>query len=212
MLRNSRRRLKVDRPLRRHGRSDARVPARLPLVDCPRRHANLVGQLRSRPHRVDSLCNWIRGVHTQQFGTESSDCQAADSSAVYAHDWRMDSDKEAFGKRLNLAFDLRGEKLGVSSKPIDRKRYLSKVTGVGERHAGNYLKGQKMPEPEGLIVIAKALGVSWEWLAIGSGDMLPIYLLPEEAQILRELSPVDRARLFNASKILFTSNNTNVSA
>ena len=101
--------------------------------------------------------------------------------------------KQDFARRLVLALD----HAGISTKPIDRKRYLSHIAGVSERHAGNYLSGEKLPTPEGMIDLAIRLGVAWDWLATGRGFMLSTNLTAEEALTIQALSNEDRHRLFS---------------
>lgn len=106
--------------------------------------------------------------------------------------------KQDFARRLVLALD----HAGVSTKPIDRKRYLAHIAGVSERHAGNYLAGEKLPTPEGMIDLAIRLGVAWDWLATGRGFMLPTNLTAEEVLTIQALSNEDRQRLFQIGQVL----------
>lgn len=106
--------------------------------------------------------------------------------------------KHDFARRLALALDF----AKVSTRPADRKRYLAGLARVTERHAGNYLAGEKLPTPEGMIDLAIRLGVSWDWLATGRGIMVPINLTPEEALTLHALSHEDRQKLFHIGQVL----------
>lgn len=106
--------------------------------------------------------------------------------------------KHDFARRLVLALD----HAGISTKPIDRKRYLAHISGVSERHAGNYLAGEKLPTPEGMIELAIRLGVAWDWLATGRGLMLQTNLTAEEALTIQALSNEDRHRLFQIGQVL----------
>lgn len=203
MLRNSRYRLQCNSPIRRDSSRDPIIPTSPPLVDCSRGYPELLGQLRTRPSNLDCFGYRIGVFHVTQFGTDSSDCQDTDSSVGLHHAYSMDNDKKAFGKRLVRALEAQEQRIGIVRTTIERKRYLCSVTGIGERQAGNYLHGEKLPEPDGLMALAKDLGVSWEWLAIGTGDMLPLDLTPDEAALLRALSPAERARLFQVGQVLF---------
>jgi len=82
---------------------------------------------------------------------------------------RIDDVKTRFAERLSQALSI----AGVNDKSIAKKRHLSALAGVTERHAGNYLAGEKLPTMEGMIVIATQLGVSLEWLATGRGAIFP---------------------------------------
>lgn len=113
------------------------------------------------------------------------------------HDLGMNT-KIDFAKRLAEALDLNR----VDSRPIDRKRYIAKAMTVTERHAGNYLSGEKMPTTEGLIELAEKLKVSWEWLATGRGIPTPMEFTPEEMQVLTMLNPMEREKLFQIGKVL----------
>ena len=106
--------------------------------------------------------------------------------------------KQDFARRLVLALD----HAGISTKPIDRKRYLSHIAGVSERHAGNYLSGEKLPTPEGMIDLAIRLGVAWDWLATGRGFMLSTNLTAEETLTIQALSQEDRQKLFQIGQVL----------
>jgi transcriptional regulator with XRE-family HTH domain len=106
--------------------------------------------------------------------------------------------KQDFARRLVAALDY----AKVSTRPVDRKRYLAHIAGVTERHAGNYLSGEKMPTTEGMIDLAIRLGVAWEWLATGRGTMLSIGLTPEETSTIQALSTKDRERLFQIGQVL----------
>jgi hypothetical protein len=83
---------------------------------------------------------------------------------------RKDDAKTRFADRLSQAITL----AGVPDKRIDKKRHLSAIASVTERHAGNYLTGEKLPTMEGMIGLAIQLGVALEWLATGRGPMLPV--------------------------------------
>ena len=83
---------------------------------------------------------------------------------------RNDNAKTRFADRLSKALTL----AGVPDKSIDKKRHLSAIASVTERHAGNYLAGEKLPTMEGMIDLAIQLGVALEWLATGRGPMLPL--------------------------------------
>jgi len=106
--------------------------------------------------------------------------------------------KKLFAARLAAALD----HAKVSTRPPERKKYLSEATGVTERHAGNYLSGDKLPTPEGLIELAIKLGVDWTWLATGQGCMVPQKLTDAEAATLSALSAADRERLFQIGAVL----------
>jgi len=82
---------------------------------------------------------------------------------------RKDDTKTRFADRLSQALTM----AGVPDKSIDKKRHLSAIASVTERHAGNYLTGEKLPTMEGMIDMAIQLGVALEWLATGRGPMLP---------------------------------------
>jgi hypothetical protein len=82
---------------------------------------------------------------------------------------RKDDTKTRFAYRLSQALTL----AGVPDKSINKKRHLSAIASVTERHAGNYLAGEKLPTMEGMIDLAIQLGVALEWLATGRGPMLP---------------------------------------
>ncbi len=83
---------------------------------------------------------------------------------------RSENSKTRFADRLSQALTL----AGVTDKTIDKKRHLSAIASVTERHAGNYLTGEKLPTMEGMIGLAIQLGVALEWLATGRGPMLPV--------------------------------------
>lgn len=106
--------------------------------------------------------------------------------------------KQDFARRLVLALD----HAWVSTKPIDRKRFLAHIASVSERHAGNYLAGEKLPTPEGMIDLAIRLGVAWDWLATGRGLMLPTNFTTEEVLTIQALSAEDRHRLFQIGQVL----------
>lgn len=64
--------------------------------------------------------------------------------------------------RLKIALDARGMGAGT----------LERTAGLGNSVVGNLLWGRRTsPRPETLDKIAKALGVSYQWLATGEGPM-----------------------------------------
>jgi hypothetical protein len=106
--------------------------------------------------------------------------------------------KQAFGVRLTQALDHQG----ISPVAADRKRYLSKLLDITERHAGNYLRGDKLPSSEGMIDIAKKLRINPTWLIAGIGPMQPL----SDAEIahilmLRTLTPSDQEKVFRVSEV-----------
>ena len=107
-------------------------------------------------------------------------------------------DRHGFARRLAHALDLNG----VGRADIDRKRYLASLMNVSERHAGNYLRGDKLPTTEGTIDLAKKLGVSVEWLANGTLPIKPLPLTQDQIRILERLTPDQLARLFQIGGIL----------
>lgn len=177
----------------------ALIPTRGPLVDSPGRHAKLLGQLGAGPGGMDRFRYRVR-VHGGKFGTDSSESQArcaTDSSEEFGHDEGMET-RHHFSARLKLALDHHG----VTTRPVERKRYLALLTGVSERHAGNYLAGEKLPTSEGIIALAGKLGVSHEWLATGRGPMLLPGLTDAQAEILSRLSAEEKERLFRIGQLL----------
>jgi transcriptional regulator with XRE-family HTH domain len=107
-------------------------------------------------------------------------------------------DRHGFARRLAHALDLNG----VGRADIDRKRYLASLMNISERHAGNYLRGDKLPTTEGTIDLAKKLGVSVEWLANGTLPIKPLPLTQDQIRILERLTPDQLARLFQIGGIL----------
>lgn len=190
---------KINRARGWHSVRDSSLPPRFPFIDSARGNPELQGQFWARTGKTDGLGNGV-SFHGLKSGTISSACQApsvADSSTHFVHDSVMDI-KEDFGRRLIAALD----HAKVSTRTIDRKRYLAHIAGVTERHAGNYLSGEKMPTTEGMIDLAIRLGVSWEWLATGRGSMLSVGLTPEETSTIQALSTKDRERLFQIGQVL----------
>ena len=185
--------------VRGHCRHDSRIPPGAPLVDRPRGNSSQnFRQFRARTSGVDCLrYRIVFGVHEAKCGTDSSACQPTESSDVSGHPFGMDT-KKRFAIRLATALD----HAGVSTRPIERKRYLSQSSAVSERHAGNYLSGDKMPTTEGLIELAIKLGVDWTWLATGQGCMVPANLTEAESATLGALSSADRERLFQIGAVL----------
>lgn len=179
-----------------------KVPSGAPLVDCARRNPDHPGQLGTGPGALDRFCNRIL-VHADKSGTTCSGCQgilAPDSSGAWNHAFQMNT-KQEFARRLALALD----HAGAPHKPIDRKRWIARRCDITERHAGNYLRGAKMPTIEGLIELALMMCVSWEWLATGRGQMTPIDLTPEEitcVRAVRSLPPGERTRLISVIDVL----------
>lgn len=106
--------------------------------------------------------------------------------------------KQDFARRLAKALDY----AGVSTRMIERKRYLASIAKVSERHAGNYLAGAKLPTPEGMIDLAIRLGVSWDWLATGRGWMVTVNLTEEEILTLQAMTEEERSRFFQIGKVL----------
>lgn len=203
MLRHTRRRFQRHRAPWRDGGWNAGLPSRPPFIDSACRYPQFLGQLGARPGDQDSFGYGIGVFHVPHGRTFGSGLQETDSSRHISHHVGMDSDKHDFGRRLILALEAQEQRTGMSRTSAERKRYLHKLMGVTERHAGNYLLGKKLPEPDGLMALAKALGVSWEWLATGRGYMFPVDITPDEAALLMSLSPADRARLFQVGQILF---------
>lgn len=107
-------------------------------------------------------------------------------------------DREGFSKRLAHALDLNH----VGRAAIERKRYLVHLMGISERHAGNYLSGDKLPATEGLIDLAHKLHVSVEWLASGILPVRPLPLTQEQISVLERLSQDQLERLFQIGCIL----------
>jgi transcriptional regulator with XRE-family HTH domain len=107
-------------------------------------------------------------------------------------------DRDGFTRRLTQALDLNG----VERTAIERKRFLARLMQVSERHAGNYLSGTKLPTTEGMIDLARKLGVALEWLANGTLPIRPLRLTPEQVGVLERLSPEQIDRLFQIGGIL----------
>ena len=106
--------------------------------------------------------------------------------------------KHDFAKRLIAALDHNH----VEPTDIARKRFLGKTLSITERHAGNYLKGEKLPTPEGMVNLSILLGVSLDWLMTGRGLMLPL----SEAETshvadTRKLDEPDREKVYRLSQV-----------
>lgn len=107
-----------------------------------------------------------------------------------------------FSRRLIKALD----RAGVSRDGAQRKKWLADACDVTPRHAGNYLNGAKLPTTGGLMVLAQALGVAYEWLTTGRGPMLPLDLSEEQAAALLSLDASERDRLFAIANVLHSAN------
>ncbi len=182
-----------------NGRDYATLPSRGPFVDRARGYPKLFGQLGTRPSNQDCGLDGVFVHAGANNGTDSSACQAkivTESSNQVRHARRMDRD--GFTRRLTQALDLNG----VERTAIERKRFLARLMQVSERHAGNYLSGTKLPTTEGMIDLARKLGVALEWLANGTLPIRPLRLTPEQVGVLERLSPEQIDRLFQIGGIL----------
>lgn len=198
MTRNADRLLNLDRPLSRNGIHAPAGPSRAPFVDGAAADAELFAQLWPRAGGLDGERDRVFGVHACQFGTESSVCQATESSMALRHAQSMNI-KEKFAERLVHALDNKG----VAENDAGRKRYLAKLLGISERQVGNYLRAEKLPSQENMLHIAEDLGVNINWLMLGAG---PVERLDEfevsYLMRLRRLDPENRVRLYRIAEAL----------
>lgn len=96
------------------------------------------------------------------------------------------SERAAFGRRLSELLD----RAGMSASD------LAKMLGVSYEMARRYTKGVAVPEFEGLVRLAKLLGVSPLWLATGQLDQLAGG--KPEGRTVRMLSPEEAANYESA--------------
>lgn len=106
--------------------------------------------------------------------------------------------KRDFSLRLVQALDA----AGVEPVHVERKRYLHRVLDITPRHAGNYLNGEKLPTPEGMVKLAMCLGVSLDWLMTGQGLMQPL-TAAEQTHLAetRQLAEPDREKVYRLSQV-----------
>ncbi len=66
-----------------------------------------------------------------------------------------------------------GERIKLSALEVGGKKNLSHLTGIPESGIYRYIKGESAMPVKALVKIAKAAGLSVEWLATGEGSMRP---------------------------------------
>lgn len=74
------------------------------------------------------------------------------------------ADMSEFRDRLRMAAEYRGVHFGPTA--------IGKALGIRKQTVDRWLHGS-MPEPDAISRISQTWGVDWEWLATGSGEMLP---------------------------------------
>lgn len=80
--------------------------------------------------------------------------QTSESLNVEFPEWNSD----AFAERLKQAMDGRSA------------YYLQRGTGIAESLLRKYLSGKSVPGADKLVILARVLGVSLNWLATGEGS------------------------------------------
>lgn len=196
MTGNTNRSLNLDRPLSRDSINATFFPCRAPLVDCAPADTEQRSELCPGPCGLDRVADWV-GVHVGKYGTDRSSRQDADSSASCDHAHSMDI-KHSFARRLVDALDYNR----VEPTDAARKRFLAKTLGITERHAGNYLRGEKLPASEGMVNLSILLGVSLDWLLTGRGLML--FLTEAETKHVadtRTLGEPDKEKVYRLSQV-----------
>lgn len=74
--------------------------------------------------------------------------------------------RAAFSRRLNEALD----RAGVPPKGQGRQLAVAKLFGVSQKGARKWLEGEAVPATARLPGMARALGVTTEWLLSGAGQ------------------------------------------
>jgi len=110
--------------------------------------------------------------------------------------------KQAFSARLNEALD----ENQAPPKGKNRQGYVGKLFGLSQRGARKWLEGEGMPSMAQAVLVAKELGVAFEWLMTGQGNKYVPEALSEEAWLLAKLfnrlSPAGRQDLMNYAAFL----------
>ena len=182
-------------------------PRSTPFIDRTASHAELGPELWPRACFLDCHVDRI-SVHAAKFGTDCSGCQGAifrrqptESSGSLRNAKSMDH-KKAFAARLMIALDA----AGVETKNADRKRYIAALAGISERQAGNYLAGEKLPTPDGMIDLATKLGVNPNWLWAGYGPMKALTdAQTAHIEALQSLPEAEQSRVFSVSEALVST-------
>ena len=150
----------------------ASIPSIAPLEDCARSNGQFPGQTGRTACRADRLSDGIYNVHTPDFCTFGTNCQAGHAvesslAEVDAYDMNI---KEDFGHRLSLALD----QINFPGLNHGRTVELGKLMGVGPRSAANWLSGIKMPQTDKIAELCVFTGVSFDWLVTGREPMYPL--------------------------------------
>lgn len=78
-------------------------------------------------------------------------------------------EKDDFSARLNQALDEAPLKPPVPKKGRGRQRHVARLFNVDQKAARKWLEAEGYPKLETVIVIAKTLQVTVEWLLTGRG-------------------------------------------
>ena len=76
---------------------------------------------------------------------------------------------QAFAERLNAALDHNG----IAPRNHGRIQYVSEMFLISHAGAGKWVNGLVLPAKHRRHEIAQRLGVNYEWLEFGKGEMLP---------------------------------------
>ncbi len=94
-------------------------------------------------------------------------------------------DKKQFAERFNSLLD----ELEIPPKHSGRIQYVAELFGLTHRGAGKWVNGLALPPKKKRELVAKKLGINFEWLEFGRGEMLipdaePMSYKPSEIPIL----------------------------
>ncbi|WP_414430826.1 helix-turn-helix domain-containing protein [Alcanivorax sp. IL3] len=97
---------------------------------------------------------------TSYNGTESTINSRDNEPMVHTEE----NAKEEFARRLKAA----AKEAGHEARGLGT--FLAKITGTTPKAASKWLGGESIPRPDKLLVIARKLGVSQQWLQYGEPD------------------------------------------
>lgn len=96
---------------------------------------------------------------------------------------KTDEEKQAFSNRMNEALD----DMGIAKKGQNRQSIVGEMFGVSQKGARKWLEGESMPSIPNAAIIARKLGVSFEWLMTGRGAKTASKRLSKDAQFIGEV-------------------------
>jgi len=176
------------------------IPEPFVFANRLRRQTQLASQSGVGAHDLDGLSDGVLGVHALNFGTFGSFSQAplgTESFSAMPHASSMDIKKE-FADRLNVLLDHEG----FPEKHKGRVERLASEFDVSPKTASNWLNGEKLPQYERILEMARRYKADSDWLQTGRGSMRP--LSQEERDHiahLRALKRQDQERVFQVTRV-----------